>query len=129
MIVGHVTKTPFPYWDNMWVWIALGAIDGHAPFLFGRFVVHILSIMATCVNGWLHWVLRESLIQSTATRQIAFVYLSLGLSLLSYGRFCTYVIKDITEYLGIACFTVRYVVVLAESRNLANKFTKQQQKE
>lgn len=28
-------------------------------------------------------------------------------SLFAYARFCTLVIKDITEYLGIACFTVR----------------------
>jgi len=85
MITAHVTKTSFPYWDNMWVWIALGAIDGHAETLFGR----------------------SPLIQSSPDAQTAFVLVSLALSILSYGRFCVLVIKDITEYLGIACFTVR----------------------
>jgi len=85
MITAHVTKTAFPYWDSMWVWIVLGAIDGHAQFLFGR----------------------APLIQSTPMRQAVFVSFSLLLSIFSYGRFCVLVIKDITEYLGIACFTVR----------------------
>jgi len=85
MITAHVTKTPFPYWDPMWLWIALGAIDGHALKLFGR----------------------RPLIQSSPTRQTLFIGVSLFISLVSYGRFCVLIIKDITEYLGIACFTVR----------------------
>ena len=36
-----------------------------------------------------------------------FVYLTLTISLAVYARFCTLVINDITNYLGIACFTVR----------------------
>lgn len=35
------------------------------------------------------------------------VFLTLGISAISYARFCTLVINDITNYLGIACFTVR----------------------
>ena len=35
------------------------------------------------------------------------VYTTLAISIISYARFCTLVIGDITEYLGIACFTVR----------------------
>ena len=35
MITAHVTKTSFPYWDSMWVWIVIGAVDGHAGTLFG----------------------------------------------------------------------------------------------
>ncbi|KAF8324001.1 Choline/ethanolaminephosphotransferase [Clavulina sp. PMI_390] len=85
MITAHVTKTPFPYWDPMWVWIAIGALDGHARAIFGR----------------------APLIQATPLGQNTFVMLSLAISLYSYGRFCYLVIKDITEYLGIACFTVR----------------------
>lgn len=52
---------------------------------------------------------RTPLIQSSHTSQTAFVLFSLALSIFSYGRFCTLVIQDITNYLGIACFTVRYV--------------------
>jgi ethanolaminephosphotransferase len=40
-------------------------------------------------------------------RTAVFVYASLILSVIVYARFCTLVINDITEYLGIACFTVR----------------------
>ena len=35
------------------------------------------------------------------------VWVTLLISFFAYGRFCTLVIKDITEYLGIACFTVK----------------------
>jgi hypothetical protein len=38
---------------------------------------------------------------------VIFVYLTLGVSIFAYGRFCTLVINDITNYMGIACFTVR----------------------
>lgn len=46
-------------------------------------------------------------IQSTAARTAIIVWLNFAVSLLSYARFCTLVINDITNYLGIACFTVR----------------------
>jgi ethanolaminephosphotransferase len=38
---------------------------------------------------------------------LKFILISLAVSFLSYARFCTAVINDITNYLGIACFTVR----------------------
>ncbi|KAF8753671.1 diacylglycerol cholinephosphotransferase [Rhizoctonia solani] len=38
---------------------------------------------------------------------LLFILISLGASFLAYGRFCIAVINDITNYLGIACFTVR----------------------
>ena len=47
------------------------------------------------------------LIQTTMQRTALFVYLTLAMSFLSYARFCYLVINDITNYLGIACFTVR----------------------
>ena len=46
-------------------------------------------------------------IQSTMPRTALFVYVTLAVTFLSYARFCTLVIGDITNYLGIACFTVR----------------------
>ena len=36
-----------------------------------------------------------------------FIYATLAMCFISYARFCTLVINDITNYLGIACFTVR----------------------
>ena len=50
---------------------------------------------------------RPPLIQYSMPRTALFVYLTLAVTFLSYARFCYLVINDITEYLGIACFTVR----------------------
>ncbi|KAF7971030.1 hypothetical protein HWV62_22229 [Athelia sp. TMB] len=85
MILAHVTSTSFPWWDPMWLWSAVGAIDANLPRLIGR----------------------ESIIQSSRKNQAIFIYLTLAVSFLSYARFCTLVIQDITNYMGIACFTVR----------------------
>jgi ethanolaminephosphotransferase len=54
-----------------------------------------------------HRSLRSPIIQSTPKRTAIFVYLTLAISFFAYARFCFLVIKEITEYLGIACFTVR----------------------
>ncbi|EGN93675.1 hypothetical protein SERLA73DRAFT_189407 [Serpula lacrymans var. lacrymans S7.3] len=85
MILAHVTSTRFPWWHTMWIWSIVGAVDANLP--------HILH--------------RPPLIQSSPKRTAIFVYLTLAVSFLTYARFCAFVIKDITEYLGIACFTVR----------------------
>ncbi|KAF8122699.1 choline ethanolaminephosphotransferase [Boletus edulis] len=84
-ILSHVTNTPFPLWNSMWVWTAIGALDAHLPVL-------------------LH---RPPIMQSTPKRTALFAYVTLAISFFAYARFCTVVIKDITEHLGIACFTVR----------------------
>ncbi|PCH34342.1 Choline/ethanolaminephosphotransferase [Wolfiporia cocos MD-104 SS10] len=85
MILAHVTKQPFPWWDSMWVWSIVGAVDANLPLLLNR----------------------PPLIQSSRYNIAVFVYVTLAVSFLSYARFCMLVIKDITNYLGIACFTVR----------------------
>ena len=59
------------------------------------------SALLTRVDG------REPLIQNSRRNTAVFVYLTLAVTFLSYARFCTLVIRDITNYLGIACFTVR----------------------
>ncbi|KAF6753170.1 cholinephosphotransferase [Ephemerocybe angulata] len=85
MILAHVTGTGFPVWDWVWVWSLLGAVDANLPSLLGRAPVF-----------------------QTSTRNTAiFVWVTLAISLLTYARFVTLVINDITNYLGIACFTVR----------------------
>lgn len=35
MILAHVTKQPFPWWDSMWLWSVIGAFDANLPRLFG----------------------------------------------------------------------------------------------
>lgn len=44
------------------------------------------------------------------------VYVTLLVSIISYARFCTLVINDITNYLGIACFTVRKRDIIGQWR-------------
>lgn len=39
MILAHVTKQPFPYWDAMWLWSIVGAIDANLPTLINRYVL------------------------------------------------------------------------------------------
>ena len=48
------------------------------------------------------------------------VLVTLGVSFVSYARFCTLVISDITNYLGIACFTVRKKDVCGQWRRAAS---------
>lgn len=50
---------------------------------------------------------RSPIIQTSTLNTALLVYATLLISLVSYGRFCTLVIGDITNHLGIACFTVR----------------------
>ncbi|KIK94389.1 hypothetical protein PAXRUDRAFT_828044 [Paxillus rubicundulus Ve08.2h10] len=85
MILSHVTSSPFPWWNPMWLWSVIGVLDAHLPDLLDR----------------------SPIIQSTPKRTAIFIYLTVAISFIAYARFCTLVIKDITEYLGIACFTVR----------------------
>ncbi|KAF8553808.1 Choline/ethanolaminephosphotransferase, partial [Imleria badia] len=85
VILSHVTKAPFPWWNSMWIWNAISVLDAHLPELLQR----------------------PPIIQSTPNRTAIFVYLTLAISFFTYARFCTLVIREIREYLGIACFTVR----------------------
>ncbi|ORY24123.1 hypothetical protein BCR39DRAFT_547721 [Naematelia encephala] len=36
LILAHVTKSPFPYWNGMMVYSLFGAVDANAEWLFGR---------------------------------------------------------------------------------------------
>lgn len=50
---------------------------------------------------------RAPFIQHSPENVKIFIFATLAISLVSYVRFCALVINDITNYLGIACFTVR----------------------
>lgn len=39
MILAHVTSTPFPRWDWIWIWSIIGAVDANLPHLLGRYVL------------------------------------------------------------------------------------------
>jgi ethanolaminephosphotransferase len=45
--------------------------------------------------------------QTTPERRAMAIYATLGITIVLYGRFVYRVINEITDYLGIACFTVR----------------------
>ncbi|KAJ3547758.1 hypothetical protein NM688_g5370 [Phlebia brevispora] len=85
MILAHVTKQPFPWGDKLWLLSVVGAIDANMPRLLNR----------------------PPLIQHSPHNLGVVIFATLAISMISYGRFCTLVIDDITNFLGIACFTVR----------------------
>ncbi|KAK2465438.1 hypothetical protein APHAL10511_002792 [Amanita phalloides] len=80
MILSHVTKMPYPMWDHLWY-------------------NHTLPTTTTTT--------RRPLIQYNAPRTALLVIIVLLTSAGVYARFCYRVIRDVTEYLGFACFTVR----------------------
>jgi len=84
MILAHVTKGDFPMWDWVWIWSVFGAVDANLP------LIGIAPI-----------------IQRSHRNTMIFVWVTLAVSFLAYARFVTLVIRDITNFLGIACFTVR----------------------
>ncbi|KAH8111880.1 CDP-alcohol phosphatidyltransferase-domain-containing protein [Phellopilus nigrolimitatus] len=86
MILAHLTqRRDMPFWEWLWVVSALAGLDANAPRLFGR----------------------PPFFQDSYERIALAVYASLLLSFVAYARFCYLVIGDITDFLGIACFTVR----------------------
>ncbi|RXK39609.1 ethanolaminephosphotransferase [Tremella mesenterica] len=70
LILAHVTKSPFPYWNGMMVYSLFGAIDANAQFLFGR----------------------DPLVQSSPTAANVFIWMSFMVALLNYVRFAREVI-------------------------------------
>lgn len=40
MILAHVTSQPFPWWDSMWIWSIVGALDANLPRIAGMCVNH-----------------------------------------------------------------------------------------
>ncbi|KAJ7049606.1 Choline/ethanolaminephosphotransferase [Mycena amicta] len=87
MILAHVTQgaCAFPIFDSMWIWTALCTVDAYLPVLAGR----------------------PPLVQTTETGRTLLVYTTLVISFVLYAQFCVAVINDITNFMGIACFTVR----------------------
>jgi ethanolaminephosphotransferase len=84
MILAHVTKGAFPVWNWLWIWTFIGAVDANLPRLG-----------------------LQPFIQKDETSTTVFVYLTLLVNVVAYARFCTLVIWEVADYLGIACFTVR----------------------
>ena len=47
------------------------------------------------------------MMQTSPKNTTIFIWVTLGITFIAYGRFVSLVIWDITNYLGIACFTVK----------------------
>jgi ethanolaminephosphotransferase len=80
LIVAHVTKAPFPYWNIAIVWSVLGAIDANLTMPF---------------------------VQTNPANQLTVIWASLAFSAVLYLHFCHNVITTITTELGMACFVVK----------------------
>ena len=52
MILAHVSKQPFPWWDWMWVWSIVGALDANMPRLFNRYFSILLRYFAFVSNAF-----------------------------------------------------------------------------
>ncbi|KAL7420627.1 hypothetical protein Q5752_004578 [Cryptotrichosporon argae] len=86
LILAHVTKSPFPYWNGMMVYSLFGAVDANAQWLFGH----------------------EPYLQSSPVAAGVFIKMSFVIALFNYIRFAREVIWQMCEHTGIACFTVRH---------------------
>lgn len=97
LIVAHVTKAPFPYFNVGLGWAILGTIDARLP---------------------------QPFIQSTPSgaRLVAFVVLALSFTL--YGHFVYDVITTITKETGKPCFWVPDNVKPSEAKKVDNKKSK-----
>ena len=76
--------------------ICLDLLEGEQPFFSYIFAVRFAD------NPY-----RAPIVQHSQRNTAIVVYLTLAVSSLRYARFCILVINDITNYMGIACFTVR----------------------
>jgi ethanolaminephosphotransferase len=101
MILAHVTSQPFPIFDGMWIWTAALAVDQNMEWLFDRYVFF------SSVWNEANIFSRPPVFQTTPERRAMAIYATLGITIVLYGRFVYRVINEITDYLGIACFTVR----------------------
>lgn len=70
LILAHVTKSPFPYWNWMVLWTLFGSVDANATRLFGR----------------------EPWIQNSPERVRLFIIVSAVVAAINYMRFAKQVI-------------------------------------
>ena len=51
VILAHVTNGPFPYWDWMWLWSIVGAVDANLPHIFDRYVMFFSFLFLFALPG------------------------------------------------------------------------------
>ncbi|THV03702.1 hypothetical protein K435DRAFT_774824 [Dendrothele bispora CBS 962.96] len=114
--------TGFPTWDPMWIWsFLIGAVDANLP-LIHRVLYYIFPVMThpdlLRSGGW------KPVLHSSPFMTTLVVYTTLVISLVRYGVFVTMVIREVTAYLGIACFRVLRRDGEGEWRNAGEVATK-----
>ncbi|PYH44908.1 aminoalcoholphosphotransferase [Aspergillus saccharolyticus JOP 1030-1] len=85
MIIAHLTKTSFPYFNMLLVPLALATIDSAGDKLG-------------------YW----SSLLGYETGQVAFLWMCLGLSVGVYGSFVHDIITTICDYIDIWCLTIKH---------------------
>ncbi|WVN88919.1 uncharacterized protein L203_104134 [Cryptococcus depauperatus CBS 7841] len=86
LILAHVTKSSFPFWNGMMIFSIFGAIDANFGWLFDR----------------------PPIMQGSPIAANVFIWMSFLIALFNYVRFAREVIWQICEHTGLACFTVRH---------------------
>jgi len=86
LITAHTTHAPFPFYNALMLWSAVGALDANAPLLFGR----------------------AGLIHANVHRAVYFVYASVAVAFLVYAFFIYDVVGTICEYMDMNCLTIKY---------------------
>ncbi|KAJ7747213.1 hypothetical protein B0H14DRAFT_3117420 [Mycena olivaceomarginata] len=105
MILAHVTSTPFPVWDWMWVWEPRVRRRREPPAArrsvldFSLLLLVLLASLTETPGLQLSRRAKRTARCSSTSRSRS--------PSARTGRFCTLVINDITNFMGIACFTVR----------------------
>lgn len=106
IIVGHLTMSPFPFFNILLLPIFAGMVDAAGPFL------------REYTGGIIGWPTALG----SGQYEIAYVYLCMGLALGVYGSFMVDVIVNICDYLDIWCLTIKHQYIPANGENeLKNK--------
>lgn len=93
VIVAHLTKSPYPYFNILLLPIFAGALDALGPFLQERFGKDVLGWPSALGGG---------------SYVIAYVFGCLGLGIGVYGSFVVDVITNICGFLDIWCLTIKH---------------------
>jgi len=91
IIVAHLTKSPFPFYNVLVLPLLYGVLDSVGPYL----------LRYTKIFGWPSALGND-------VYQVAFVFCCLGLAIGVYGSFVIDVIFAICDYLDIWCLTIKH---------------------
>jgi ethanolaminephosphotransferase len=101
MIVAHLTKSPFPYYNVLVLPLAFGVLDSIGPVL-----------QRTIGFGWPSALGHD-------VYQVSYMFMCLGLAVGIYGSFVIDVVYTICDYLDIWCLRIKHPFV--EEKNGTKK--------